>query len=99
MSQDTYVQLEAAAALAAYNEPTGWTFLANCLNSDYLTIQLETIIVLSEIVHPQSQNLLISILIDPQRDTEIRAGAAWALGEFKTQDAASTLVDTFNSTR
>ncbi len=97
-AEDIYVQLEAAAALAAYNEPTGWTFLATCLNSDYSTIQLETIIMLSEIVHPQSQNLLISILSDPQKDTEIRAGAAWALGEFKTQEAAATLVDTFNFT-
>ncbi len=49
-------------------------------------------------MHLHSQNLLISILIDPQKDTEIRAGAAWALGEFKTQEAASTLVNTFNST-
>lgn len=97
-AEDIYVQLEAAAALAAYNEPTGWAFLAKCSDSDYLTIQLETIIVLSEIVHSQSQSLLISILIDPQRDSEIRAGAAWALGEFKTNEAASTLINTFNST-
>jgi HEAT repeat protein len=96
-AEDIYVQLEAAAALAAFDESTGWTFLSNCLNSEYLTIQLETIIVLSEIVRPESQNLLISILIDPQRDTEIRAGAAWALGEFQTKEAASTLVNTFNS--
>lgn len=97
-AEDIYVQLEASAALAAYNDPTGWSFLEKCLNSDYLTIQLETVIVLSEIVHSQSQSLLISILIDPQRDTEIRAGAAWALGEFKTREAASTLINTFNST-
>lgn len=96
--EDIYVQLEAAAALAANNDSSGWDFLRQSLNSDYLTIQLETVIVISEIAQPQSEQLLIAVLADPRRDSEVRAGAAWALGEFKTPDAAFALVDTFNST-
>jgi len=96
--EDIYVQLEAAAALAASNHSIGWAFLRNSLGSDYLAFQLETIIVLSEIVQPLSQGLLISVLLDTSRDSEIRSGAAWALGEFKSQEAAFSLVDTFNST-
>jgi HEAT repeat protein len=96
--EDIYVQLEAAAALAAHNEPSGWAFLRQSLDSDYLTIQLETVIVISEIAQPQSEQLLIAVLADPDRDSEVRAGAAWALGEFKTPDTTAALVDTFNST-
>jgi hypothetical protein len=95
-AEDIYVQLEAAASLASKSDASGWEFLSDCLNSEYLTVQLETIIVLSEIPNAKSEQLLITILIDTDRDTEIRAGAAWALGEFATRDSASALVDTFN---
>jgi len=96
--EDIYVQLEAAAALATNNELSGWTFLQNSLTSDYLTTQLETVIILSEIKDTKSQNLLISVLLDGNRDSEIRSGAAWGLGEFKSREAAVSLVNTFNST-
>ncbi|GIK41404.1 MAG: hypothetical protein BroJett011_52370 [Chloroflexota bacterium] len=96
--EDIYVRLEAAAALAAHDDLSGWAFLKQSLNSDYLTIQLETVIVISEIVQPQSEQMLIAVLADPNRDSEVRAGAAWALGEFKTREVTSALVDTFNST-
>lgn len=96
--EDIYVRLEAAAALAAHNDSSGWILLEQSLNSDYLTVQLETVIVISEIVQPQSEQMLIGVLADHNRDSEVRAGAAWALGEFKTRNATSALVDTFNST-
>lgn len=94
--EDIYVQLEAAAALAAYDEISGWKFLTNAVKSPYLTLQLETIIVISEIASEQSEQLLIDVLTDTQRDSEIRAGAAWGLGEFQTQKAADALINTFN---
>jgi len=97
-AEDIYVQLEAAASLAAYANPSGWAFLSNCLNSEYLTVQLETVIVLSEISDPQSEQLLIRVLTDANRNTEVRAGAAWALGEFATRHSAAALIDTFNLT-
>ncbi len=97
-AEDVYVQLEAAAALAAYADSSGWAFLSDCLNSEYLTVQLETVIVLSEISDRQSEQLLLKVLIDANRHTEVRAGAAWALGEFATRDSASALIDTFNLT-
>ncbi len=97
-AEDIYVQLEAAASLAAYANPSGWAFLSDCLNSEYLTVQLETIIVLSEITDSQSEQLLIRVLMDADRNSEVRAGAAWALGEFATKHSASALIDTFNFT-
>jgi len=99
--EDIYVQLEAAAALAAYDDPTGWDFIETKLRSPVLTVpletQLETVIVASEISKEQSERLLIEVLKDTERDDELRAGAAWALGQFASAASATALVDTFNS--
>lgn len=99
--EDIYVQLEAAASLAAYDDPKGWEFMENKLRSPVMTVpletQLETVIVVSEIHKSRSEQLLIEVLRDSQRDDELRAGAAWALGQFASAVAASALVDTFNS--
>lgn len=99
--EDIYVQLEAAAALAAYDEPNGWQFMENKLRSPVMTVpletQLETVIVASEILKNRSEQLLIEVLRDAQRDDELRAGAAWALGQFASATSATALVDTFNS--
>ena len=99
--EDIYVQLEAAAALAAHDEPIGWEFMENKLHSPIMTVpletQLETVIVASEIPKSRSEELLIEVLGDSKRDDELRAGAAWALGQFASATSATALVDTFNS--
>jgi HEAT repeat protein len=98
--EDIYVQLEAAAALAAYDDHRGWEFLESKLRSPIMTVpletQLETVIVASEIRKERSENLLIEVLHDNSRNEELRAGAAWALGEFASIRSASALVDTFD---
>jgi hypothetical protein len=98
--EDIYVQLEAAAALAAYDDPKGWEFIENKLRSPVMTVpletQLETVIVASEIPKARSENLLIEVLQDGHRDDELRAGAAWALGQFASATSATALVNTFN---
>ncbi|MBN2053554.1 HEAT repeat domain-containing protein [bacterium] len=100
--EDIYVQLEAAAALAANDCPEGWAFIENKLSSEIMNVpletQLETVIVVSEISSPKSEKLLIKVLRDGGRNEELRAGAAWALGQFATSTSAGALVDTFNST-
>ncbi len=99
--EDIYVQLEAAAALAAHDVPDGWEFMENKLRNSVMTVpletQLETVIVASEIPAGRSEKLLIEVLQDSLRDDELRAGAAWALGQFVTAQSATALVDTFNS--
>jgi len=100
--EDIYVKLEAAAALAAFDHASGWNFLEANIRGSLLQIpletQLETIIVISEICKDRSQNLLIEVLQGTSKDEELRAGAAWALGQFATAVAATALVDTFNGT-
>ena len=95
-AEDIYVKLEASAALAAHSFVEGWDYLELSLFSEFAQVQLETIIVLSEIPGARSQALLIGALGDSSRHEEIRAGAAWALGEFHTDDAARALADTFD---
>lgn len=99
--EDIYVKLEAAAALAAHDHAEGWTFVETKLRSPVLEVpletQLETLIVVSEIPKPRSEALLVEVLRDPGRAEELRAGAAWALGQFPTASAANALVNTFNS--
>jgi len=97
-SEDIYVKLEAAAALAAHGFEEGWSYLESSLSSEFAQVQLETIIVLSEIPALKSQELLIGALADSSRHEEIRAGAAWALGEFHTDAAGRALTETFGQT-
>lgn len=101
VDEDIYVQLESAAALAAYDDPNGWAFMENKLRGPAMTVpletQLETVIVASEIPKSRSEGLLIEVLRDPGRHDELRAGAAWALGQYASATSATALVDTFNS--
>ena len=100
--EDIYVQLEAAAALAVKNDMDAWSFMGNKLRRPPeqvpLETQLETVIVLSELTDARSEDLIINVLRDMNCDDELRAGAAWALGQFVSKKSASALVDTFNST-
>lgn len=100
-AEDIYVQLEAAAALAAHNGASGWDFIEDKLEHPAMMVpletQLETVIVASEIQDPRSERLLSKILRDTQRDNELRAGAAWALGQFASPTTATALVDVFDS--
>jgi HEAT repeat protein len=97
-AEDIYVRLEAAAALAGTGDELGWTFLSDCIDSEFLTVQLEAVIVLSEIPDPRSEQLLIVVLTNATRDSEVRAGAAWALGEFPSEESASALTNAFDLT-
>lgn len=99
--EDIYVQLEAAAALAAYDDPNAWEFIESKLHSTVMTVpletQLETVIVASEIPKERSESILIGVLQDSNRNDELRAGAAWALGQFASATSVTALVNTFNS--
>jgi hypothetical protein len=101
VNEDIYVQLEAAAALAAHDDQRGWEYIEQKVRSPVMAVpletQLETIIVASEVHKERSERLLMEVLEDSSRDDELRAGAAWALGQFPSGRSATALVDTFNS--
>ncbi len=92
-----YVKLEAAATLARLGVKEGYDFIGSCLRDSYLQNVLEAVIVLAEIKAEQSADLLSGILLDESQDAEIRAGAAWGLGELGSKLALDALTESFVS--
>lgn len=87
-----YVRLEAAATLMRLDGPGAVAFFEEAMNSEYLENRLEAVIVLGEIPGKDSLSLLSACLLDNKQDPEIRAGAAWALGELQHPDALEALL-------
>ena len=96
-NEHIYVRLEVAASLARHGEERGWSFIKRCLSDEYLQNRLEAVIVLAEIPADVSCQLLSDVLMDNQQHPEIRAGAAWALGELRNRSALSVLIDSFSA--
>ncbi len=92
-----YVRLEAAASLVRLGEDSAFKALESFLTNEYLESQLETVIILGEIPHAESARLLIATLKDQGRHSEIRAGAAWAIGELKSQQGLAVLIECFGT--
>lgn len=92
-----YVRIEAAASLARQNDPRGYDFIKRSLCDEYLQNKLEAVIVLAEITTDTSCKILIETLLDDNQHPEIRAGAAWALGELSNKLALNALIESFAS--
>lgn len=95
--EHVYIRLDAAAALMRAGEPEGTKFFETALASDYLQERLEAVIVLSELGTDQAEGVLRSVLRDEAQNAEIRAGAAWALGEVSSRSALPELVASFKA--
>jgi len=90
-----YVRLEAAAGLARAGQNDGMQFICRTLLDGYLEHRLEAVIILGEICAPESVKTLTSVLLDKNQHAEIRAGAAWALGELKQSASIDALIQVF----
>jgi len=91
-----YVRLEAASSLLKMGHTEYLSFFKGLLSDQYLENRLECVIVLGEIDSDKSCDLLIGTLLDSNQHPEIRAGAAWSLGELKNKKATEALVKVFN---
>ena len=96
-SEHIYVKMEVAAYLARHGVPTGNAFIRSAIQSEYLEHRLEAVIILSEIDSAESALLLRQTLSDSEQDPEIRAGAAWSLGELSRPDTVDDLVLAFHN--
>ena len=91
-----YVKLEVAASVCRLGAD-GYTFIRECLKDTYLQNILEAVIVLAEIKTDTANKILCNVLLDESFDPEIRAGAAWGLGEQQNKSALTSLIASFNS--
>jgi hypothetical protein len=95
--EHVYIRLDAAAALMRAGEPEGAKFFEEVLASEYLQERLEAVIVLSEVGTDQAESVLVNVLRDEGQNPEIRAGAAWALGEISARSSLPLLVASFKA--
>lgn len=95
--EHVYVRVDAAAGLMRRQHPLGQEFLAATLQDTYLENRLEAAIVLGEVATPEAAQLLMATLRDQGQHPEIRAGAAWSLGEVGVREALPALVESFAS--
>ena len=86
----------AQLAFMRRGDSAGMEFIKQTLQADYLEHRLEAVIILGEIPTDSSQSLLTGVLLDREQHPEIRAGAAWALGELKRPASVDALVQTFS---
>lgn len=97
-NEHIYVKLEASASLARFNVDLGFEFIEQCLlENDYAQNILESVIVLAEIKSAKSCDILAKVLSNEKYDPEIRAGAAWALGEQNNESSLTSLIQSFNN--
>jgi len=71
--------------------------MAATLQDEYLENRLEAAIVLSEVATPEAAQLLIATLQEEEQHPEIRAGAAWSLGELGAREALPSLIQSFSA--
>lgn len=90
-----YVRLEAAASLARRGDTRGVAFVGERLSDHYLENRLEAVIVLGEIANQVASRMLVDTLRNNEQHSEIRAGAAWALGELRDKSALDALIASF----
>jgi HEAT repeat protein len=95
--EHVYVRLDAAAGLLRRGHEAGSEFLQATLRDEYLENRLETVIVLGEVRGAEATRLLMGVLQDTDQHAEIRAGAAWSIGEIGSKDALPMLVESFKA--
>ncbi|RMD66065.1 HEAT repeat domain-containing protein, partial [Candidatus Parcubacteria bacterium] len=92
-----YVRLEAAAGLARRSDKRGIAFIEQSLSDQYLENRLEAVIVLGEVGTEEAITMLVDTLQDNEQHPEIRAGAAWALGELRNRSTLDALITSFEA--
>jgi hypothetical protein len=95
--EHVYIRLESASSLLKMGNKESLPFFEKMLSDQYLENRLECVIVLGEIGQRESTDLLIKTLLDTKQHSEIRAGAAWSLGELKDKSALNAMVTAFDA--
>ncbi len=95
--EHVFIRLEAAASLARHDAAAGWVFFEQTLKDPFAENRLECCIVLAEVKASRSEALLMATLAEEQEHADVRASAAWALGEHRTVRAFEALASAFTA--
>lgn len=95
--EEAIVRLEAAATLMKHGMRVGQDFITDVLATSYDAERLEAVVVLAEVGSEDATRLLTTILLDAAQHPDVRAGAAWALGEIGHSVAIPSLVQVFGA--
>lgn len=95
--EDIYVRVEAGAALVLRDRPEGKAFLKSLIDGAHASYRLEAVIVLGEVPTASAADLLRVTLSRGEEHPDVRAAAAWALGEIGLHENIDALVDCFGS--
>lgn len=98
-AEHIFIRLEAAASLARHGSSAGWTFFETTIAHQFAENRLECCIVLAEVRDARARSLLIAKLRQEKEHVDVRAGAAWALGEHHSAEAMQALAEAFTSRR
>lgn len=95
--EHVYVRLEAAAGLMRRGSAEARSFFEATLKDDYLERRLEAVIVLGEVGTADAAALLVAALGNADQPADIRAGAAWAIGQVGGPQSLPALVESFDA--
>ena len=96
-AEHIFIRLEAAASLARHGYAGAWRFFETTLDDSFAENRLECCIVLAEVKEVRAQALLVSKLSDEHEHPDVRAGAAWAIGEHRSPQAFGALAAAFTA--
>jgi hypothetical protein len=94
-AEDIYVKVEAGAALLARGDEAGGAFFDQLLTTAHASHRLEGAIVLGDVGTTTAGALLRRTLADPAEHPDVRAAAAWSLGEIGLADNIDALIGSF----
>jgi len=95
--EDELVRLEAAATLMRRGNTAGTSYIRSQLYEGYQQMRFEAAIVLAEVDTLNARCLLFEVLHDTDQHPDIRAAAAWAIGESASDEAIPHLVAAFDA--
>jgi hypothetical protein len=93
--EDIYVRVEAAAGLLRRGRPEGRAYLEALLAGAHASYRLEAVIVMGEVPTDAAAELLRRTLRRNDEHPDVRAAAAWSLGEIGRRENIDALVESF----
>jgi hypothetical protein len=96
--EDIYVRVESAAVLMRRERPEGHSYLQSLIDGGHASFRMEAAIVLGEVATAEAATLLRRMLRNQDEHTDVRAAAAWSLGEIGlNDDNVGALIDSFTN--